>query len=108
MESIMVGNATKVAFFLLVTLVVIISCLEVSIGEFDNFLKAQTEEAYKIAFHAYVPNLEDATNELNLYRLESSATGKKIMAVEFAIFDNPNGYGGEFVMRKQHSYKVPR
>ncbi|RDX75131.1 hypothetical protein CR513_45029, partial [Mucuna pruriens] len=63
----MVSNATKVSFVLLVALVVIIPCLETDIGEFNNFLKAQTEEAYKIALDAYVPTLEDVTNELNLH-----------------------------------------
>ncbi|RDY05939.1 putative isoaspartyl peptidase/L-asparaginase 2, partial [Mucuna pruriens] len=54
MVSVMVGNATKVAFVLLVTLAVIIPCLEVGI-------------AYKIALDAYVPTPEDVTNELNLH-----------------------------------------
>ncbi|RDX71899.1 hypothetical protein CR513_48690, partial [Mucuna pruriens] len=63
----MVGNATKVAFVLLVTLAVIIPYLEVGIGEFDNFPKAQAEEAYKIALDAYVSIPEDVTNELNLH-----------------------------------------
>ncbi|RDX69086.1 hypothetical protein CR513_51845, partial [Mucuna pruriens] len=67
MESIMVGNATKVAFVLLVTLVIIIPCFEANIGEFDNFLKAQVKEAYKFALNAYVPIPEDVTNELNLH-----------------------------------------
>ncbi|RDX87568.1 hypothetical protein CR513_30946, partial [Mucuna pruriens] len=69
MENVMVGNATKVSFVLLVTLVVIIPCLETGIGEFDNVLKAQIEEAYKIALDAYVPTPEDVTNELNLYHI---------------------------------------
>ncbi|RDY09730.1 hypothetical protein CR513_05855, partial [Mucuna pruriens] len=65
MENIMVGNATKVAFILLATLVVIIPCLETSISEFDNFLKAQAEEVYKIVVNVYVPTPEYVINELN-------------------------------------------
>ncbi|RDY02878.1 putative isoaspartyl peptidase/L-asparaginase 2, partial [Mucuna pruriens] len=67
MENVMVGNATKVAFILLVTLDVIIPCLRIGIGEFDNFLKAQAKEAYKIALDAYVLPPKDVTNELNLH-----------------------------------------
>ncbi|RDY07671.1 putative isoaspartyl peptidase/L-asparaginase 2, partial [Mucuna pruriens] len=52
-----VGSAIKVAFVLLVTLVVIIPCLEAGI----------VEEAYKIALDVYVPTLEDVTNELNIH-----------------------------------------
>ncbi|RDX63785.1 putative isoaspartyl peptidase/L-asparaginase 2, partial [Mucuna pruriens] len=63
----MIGNATKVAFVLLVTLVVIIPCLEAGIGEFDNFLKVQVKKAYKITLNANVSTPEDITNELNLH-----------------------------------------
>ncbi|RDX93741.1 hypothetical protein CR513_23958, partial [Mucuna pruriens] len=41
--------------------------VEADIGEFDNFLKAQTEEAYKISLNPCVPTLEYVTNELNLH-----------------------------------------
>ncbi|RDX79330.1 hypothetical protein CR513_40260, partial [Mucuna pruriens] len=67
MENVIVGNATKVSFVLLVTLITIIPCLKTGIGEFDNFLKAQTKKAYKITLNAYVPTLEDVTNKLNLH-----------------------------------------
>ncbi|RDY04536.1 putative isoaspartyl peptidase/L-asparaginase 2, partial [Mucuna pruriens] len=67
MENTMVGNATEVSFVLLVTLVVIIPCFKTGIGKFDNFLKAQSEEAYKIALDTCVPTHEDVTNELNLH-----------------------------------------
>ncbi|RDX90069.1 hypothetical protein CR513_28107, partial [Mucuna pruriens] len=85
----MVGNATKVAFVLLITLVVIIPylktdigefdnflkkpkprkppCLNVVISEFDNFLKAQAKEAYTNSFDTYISTLEDVTKELNLH-----------------------------------------
>ncbi|RDX66391.1 hypothetical protein CR513_54846, partial [Mucuna pruriens] len=57
MENVMVGNATKVYFVLLVTFVVIIPCFETGIPK----LRKPT----KIALDAYVPTLE--TNELNLH-----------------------------------------
>ncbi|RDX91520.1 hypothetical protein CR513_26492, partial [Mucuna pruriens] len=57
-DNVMVINVTKVSFVLLVTLVVIIPCLKTNIGEFENFLKVQTKEAYKIALNAYVLTLE--------------------------------------------------
>ncbi|RDY05881.1 hypothetical protein CR513_10227, partial [Mucuna pruriens] len=73
MENIMVDSATKVSLVLLVTLVVIISCLETCINEFNNFLKAQTEEAYKIALDTYVPTPKDVTNELNFHGVEEAS-----------------------------------
>ncbi|RDY05910.1 putative pectate lyase 7, partial [Mucuna pruriens] len=79
MENVMVGTATKVSFALLITLVIIIPCLENGIGEFDNFLKNQTEEAYKIALDAYVSTPKDVTNELNLYhRKTAQLQGDKV------------------------------
>ncbi|RDY02643.1 putative pectate lyase 3, partial [Mucuna pruriens] len=80
MESVMVGNAIKVAFILLITLTVIIPCLEAGIAEFDNFLKIQAEEAYKIALDTYVPTPEDVVNELNLHvhlALENSTATRR-------------------------------
>ncbi|KAH1076037.1 hypothetical protein AAZX31_19G019100 [Glycine max] len=67
MERIMVGSATKVAFNLLVTFAIVIPCLEAGIAEFDDFLKAQADEAQKIALEAYVPVPEDVTDELNFH-----------------------------------------
>ncbi|CAJ1946933.1 unnamed protein product [Sphenostylis stenocarpa] len=63
----MVGSVTKVAFIVLVTLAINIPCLEAGIGDFDNFLKAQSEEAHKIALESYVPTPELVTNELNYH-----------------------------------------
>ncbi|KAK2365803.1 pectate lyase [Trifolium repens] len=47
--------STKVLFILLVTFAIIIPCLEAGIGEFDDFLKAEAEEAHKIALQSYIP-----------------------------------------------------
>lgn len=67
MERIMVGSATKVAFNLLVTFAIVIPCLEAGIAEFDDFLKAQADEAHKIALDSYVPEPHDVAHELNFH-----------------------------------------
>ncbi|KAE9620037.1 putative pectate lyase [Lupinus albus] len=67
MGKIMVRNGTKVAFMILVTLAIVIPCLEAGIAEFDDYLKAQAEAAKKIALETYVPNPEEITEDLNLH-----------------------------------------
>ncbi|RDX82459.1 putative isoaspartyl peptidase/L-asparaginase 2, partial [Mucuna pruriens] len=69
MKTIMVGNATKVSFILLVTLAIIIPCLKTGIS-------------YKISLDVYVPTLEDVTNEFNLYHSykEKGMAGLTIMS----------------------------
>ncbi|RDX87236.1 hypothetical protein CR513_31325, partial [Mucuna pruriens] len=59
MESIMVDNATKVAFSW--------SLWSLSFHASRLALMTQVEESYKIALDAYVPILKDVTNELNLH-----------------------------------------
>ncbi|RDY11344.1 putative isoaspartyl peptidase/L-asparaginase 2, partial [Mucuna pruriens] len=56
-------------------------CLEPVIGEFDNFLKAQVEEAYKISLNAYVSTLEDVTSELNLHHSYKEEGMARLIAV---------------------------
>ncbi|KHN13240.1 Putative pectate lyase 3 [Glycine soja] len=63
----MVGSATKVAFTLLATFAIVIPCLEAGIAEFDDFLKAQADEAHKIALDSYVPEPHDVAHELNFH-----------------------------------------
>ncbi|TKY50294.1 Pectate lyase [Spatholobus suberectus] len=65
MGRIMVGS--KVAFTLLVTVAITIPCLKAGIAEFDDFLKAQADEAHKLALESYVPQPEEVTEELNLH-----------------------------------------
>ncbi|CAJ1946921.1 unnamed protein product [Sphenostylis stenocarpa] len=67
MTGIVVRRAAKVAFTLLVTLAITIPCLEAGIGELDEFLKTQAEEAHKIALESYVPTPQFVTNELNYH-----------------------------------------
>ncbi|XP_027358994.1 pectate lyase-like [Abrus precatorius] len=67
MEKIMVKSATKVAFIFLVTLAITIPCLEAGIGEFDDYLKVQSEEARQRALESYVPDPEAVTQELNFH-----------------------------------------
>ncbi|RDX73369.1 hypothetical protein CR513_47036, partial [Mucuna pruriens] len=64
MEGIM---ATKVTMALLFTFVAIIPCLEAGIGEYDDFLKAQANQAHRIALSAYVSSPEEVTQEINLH-----------------------------------------
>ncbi|OIW06705.1 hypothetical protein TanjilG_04099 [Lupinus angustifolius] len=63
----MVGSVTKVCFIVLVTLAIVIPCLEAGIAEFDDYLKAQAEEARKLTLETYVPNPEEITEDLNLH-----------------------------------------
>ncbi|KAL9313613.1 hypothetical protein ACSQ67_019066 [Phaseolus vulgaris] len=63
----MAGSASKVVFSLLVTLAITIPCLEAGIAEFDDFLKAQSEKAHKIALESYVPTPEFVASELNYH-----------------------------------------
>jgi pectate lyase len=55
MGKIMAQSSTKVLFILLVTFAIIIPCLEAGIAEFDDFLKAEADEAHKIALQSYIP-----------------------------------------------------
>ncbi|CAL0321756.1 unnamed protein product [Lupinus luteus] len=45
---------------------IIIPCLEGGIAKFDDYLKAQAEEARKLTLQAYVPNPEGIVEALNL------------------------------------------
>ncbi|CAL0321757.1 unnamed protein product [Lupinus luteus] len=63
----MVGSVTKVCFIVLVTLAIVVPCLEAGIAEFDDYLKAQAEKARKLTLETYVPNPEEITEDLNLH-----------------------------------------
>ncbi|KAJ1443707.1 Pectate lyase, N-terminal [Sesbania bispinosa] len=57
----------KVTFIiLLVAFAITIPRLEAGIAEFDDFLKAQADEAHEIALKSYVPNPENMKDELNV------------------------------------------
>ncbi|CAJ2665622.1 unnamed protein product [Trifolium pratense] len=55
MGKIMAQSSTKVLFILLVTFAITIPCLEAGIAKYDDFLKAEAEEAHKIALETYIP-----------------------------------------------------
>ncbi|CAJ2665621.1 unnamed protein product [Trifolium pratense] len=66
MGKIMVQSSTKGLFIFLVTFAITIPCLEAGIGEFDDFLKAEEEEAHKIALDSYIPVPEEVVHDLNV------------------------------------------
>ncbi|RDX74233.1 hypothetical protein CR513_46029, partial [Mucuna pruriens] len=55
MGRMMIGSATKVALIVLVIFAITIPCLEAGIGQIDDFLKAQANEAHKVAIETYIP-----------------------------------------------------
>ncbi|KAK7266323.1 hypothetical protein RIF29_18966 [Crotalaria pallida] len=61
------GSAIKVTFLLLVTFAITIPCLDAGIAELDDYLKAQAEEAHKIALETFVPNPEEITEDINTH-----------------------------------------
>ncbi|XP_027923940.1 pectate lyase-like [Vigna unguiculata] len=63
----MAGSAAKVVFTMLLTLAIIIPCLEAGIAEYDDFLKNQAEKAHAIALESYVPTPEFVASELNYH-----------------------------------------
>ncbi|XP_020213048.1 pectate lyase [Cajanus cajan] len=63
----MAGGASKVMFILLVAFAVTIPSLDARIGEFDEHLKQQSEEAHEIALESYVPDPINVTVDLNMH-----------------------------------------
>ncbi|XP_019452940.1 PREDICTED: probable pectate lyase 6 [Lupinus angustifolius] len=81
MGKIMGVSATNVALILLITMAIIIPCLEGGIAEFDDYLKAQAEEARKLTLQTYVPNPEGIAEALNLQvhrKLEDDTIRKEL------------------------------
>ncbi|KAK2365802.1 pectate lyase [Trifolium repens] len=67
MEKLMVESSTMVLFIFLVTFAVTIPCLEAGIAEFDEFLKAQADEAHQLALDSYIPVPEEVAHDLNFH-----------------------------------------
>lgn len=63
----MAGSASKVTFIFLVAFAITIPCLEAGIAEFDDFLKAQADEAHEIALRSYEPDPINVTAEFNIH-----------------------------------------
>jgi pectate lyase len=61
------ANTIVISFIFMITFAITIPFHEAGIAEFDDFLKAQADEAHKIALQAFVPHPEDVTEELNLH-----------------------------------------
>lgn len=57
------GRGRKVVFFLI--FLSFASGIYANIGEFDDFLKQQAEEAKQIAEQSYNPHPEEVANSLN-------------------------------------------
>lgn len=63
----MARSANKVTFIFLVAFAITIPCLEAGIAEFDDFLKAQADEAHEIALRSYEPDPINVTAEFNIH-----------------------------------------
>ncbi|TKY65215.1 Pectate lyase [Spatholobus suberectus] len=72
----MAGGASKVTFIFLAAFAITIPCLEAGIAEFDDYLKAQADEAREIALESYVPDPVNITADLNMH--VHSALGEAI------------------------------
>ncbi|RDX74234.1 hypothetical protein CR513_46030, partial [Mucuna pruriens] len=67
----MIGSTTKVALIVLVIFAITIPCLEAGIGQIDDFLKAQANEAHKVAVETYIPM--DKSDQDTLLALENQS-----------------------------------
>ncbi|RDY02639.1 hypothetical protein CR513_13873, partial [Mucuna pruriens] len=72
MESVMVGNATKVSFVLWSLWLLSFHALRLAL---------MIEEAYKIALDAYVLTPKDVTNELNLHHSSKEEEMARLIAM---------------------------
>ncbi|KAL5080201.1 hypothetical protein RYX36_008622 [Vicia faba] len=67
MGKIMVASSTMTIFILLVIVTITIPRTEAGIGEFDDFLKNQSQEAHKLVLDSYVPVPEEIADDLNVH-----------------------------------------